>query len=187
MIVGVGLGQIAGGGGGEAGERVLDHLVVVEGVHDGLAGLDVVPRSLLGVEEHEAGAEAVDDVDLAAGGLELLDGVSGNHLHDERGAFLLSGDASGGVDQDVVVQLLVLGGMIAVVLGVGNHVDGGVGDGLIHPGAGADGLGGHVLLGGRSGDDADDRQTLLQQGEVGNGGLDGNGGVVLLLDGGDGG
>ena len=77
--------------------------------------------------------------------------------------------------------------MIAVVLGVGNHVDGGVGDGLIHPGAGADGLGGHVLLGGRSGDDADDRQTLLQQGEVGNGGLDGNGGVVLLLDGGDGG
>lgn len=134
MIVGKALGQVAAGGGSKAGEGVADHLLGVERIHNGLTDLDVVPRRLGDVEHDEAGAEALNVVNLAASALELIDGVSGNELHDERGAFLLSSDASGGVGQDAVLDLLVLGSILTVVLGVGNQGDLGVGDGIVHPG-----------------------------------------------------
>ena len=140
MIVGEALGQVAAGSGGKAGEGVGDHLLGVERVHDGLTDLDVVPRLLGDVKHDEAGAEALDVVDLAASALELVDGVSGDELHNERGALLLSGNASGGVGQDAVLDLLILGSILTVVLGVGNQGDLGIGDRVVHPGAGTDRL-----------------------------------------------
>ena len=86
MIVGEALGQVAAGSGGKAGEGVADHLLGVERIHDSLTDLDVVPRLLGDVEHDEAGAETLNVIDLAAGALELVDGVSGNELHNERGA-----------------------------------------------------------------------------------------------------
>ena len=183
MIVREALGQVAAGSGGEAGEGVADHLLGVERVHNGLTDLDVVPRLLGNVEHNEAGAEALNVVDLAASALELVDGVSGDELHDERGAFLLSGDASGGVGQDAVLDLLVLGSILTVVLGVGNQGDLGIGDRVVHPRAGADRLLGAILLGLGGRGNADDGQTILEQGEVGDLGLDRHGAGVLGLDG----
>ncbi len=126
---------------------LLHHLLGVERVHDGLTDLDVVPRLLGDVEHDEAGAETLDVIDLAAGALELVDGVSGDELHNERGALLLSGNASGGVGQDAVLDFLILGSILTVVLGVGNQGDLGIGDRVVHPGAGTDRLLGAILLG----------------------------------------
>ena len=183
MIVGEALGQVAAGSGGKAGEGVADHLLGVERIHDSLADLDVVPRLLGDVEHDEAGAETLNVIDLAAGALELVDGVSGNELHNERGALLLSGNASGGVGQDAVLDLLILGSILTVVLGVGNQGDLGIGDRVVHPGAGADRLLGAILLGLGGRGNADDGQTILEQGEVGDLGLDRHGAGVLGLDG----
>ena len=183
MIVGEALGQVAAGSGGKAGEGVGDHLLGVERVHDGLTDLDVVPRLLGDVEHDEAGAETLNVIDLAAGALELVDGISGNELHNERGALLLSGNASGGVGQDAVLDLLILGSILTVVLGVGNQGDLGIGDRVVHPGAGADRLLGAILLGLGGRGNADDGQTILEQGEVGNLSLDRHGAGVLSLDG----
>ena len=83
------------------------------------------------------------------------------------------------------MELLVLGGQRAVVVGVRNEVDRGVGDGLVHPGAGADRGLGQVLVGEARREDAHGGEALLEQGEVRVVGLDGDGGVVGGLNGGD--
>ena len=183
MIIGEALGQVAAGSGGKAGEGVGDHLLGVERVHDGLTDLDVVPRLLGDVEHDEAGTETLNVIDLAASALELVDGVSGDELHNERGALLLSGNASGGVGQDAVLDLLILGSILTVVLGVGNQGDLGIGDRVVHPGAGADRLLGAILLGLGGRGNADDGKTILEQREVGDLGLDRHGAGVLSLDG----
>ena len=183
MIIGEALGQVAAGSGGKTGEGVADHLLGVERIHDSLTDLDVVPRLLGDVEHDEAGAETLNVIDLAAGALELVDGVSGNELHNERGALLLSGNASGGVGQDAVLDLLILGSILTVVLGVGNQGDLGIGDRVVHPGAGADRLLGAILLGLGGRGNADDGKTILEQREVGDLGLDRHGAGVLSLDG----
>ena len=183
MIVGEALGQVAAGSGGKAGEGVADHLLGVERIHDSLTDLDVVPRLLGDVEHDEAGAETLDVVDLAASALELVDGVSGDELHNERGALLLSGNASGGVGQDAVLNLLILGSILTVVLGVGNQGDLGIGDRVVHPGAGADRLLGAILLGLGGRGNADDGKTILEQREVGDLGLDRYSAGILGLDG----
>ncbi len=111
MIVGEALGQVAAGSGGKAGEGVADHLLGVERIHDSLTDLDVVPRLLGDVEHDEAGAETLNVIDLAAGALELVDGVSGNDSITSV-VLLLSGNASGGVGQDAVLDLLILGSVL---------------------------------------------------------------------------
>ena len=81
------------------------------------------------------------------------------------------------------MQAGVLGREGAVVVGVGDEVDGVVRDGVVHPGAGADGLLGELVVRGARGEDADERQALLEEREVGDGGLHGDGGVVGGLEG----
>ena len=133
VVVGEGLGQVAAGGRGEAGKGVADDLVVVDGIHDSLAQLDVIPLLLGDVEHDEAGAEALDVVDLAARALECVDGVGRDELHDLGGALLLLGEAGGAVGHDVEVELLVLGLELSVVVGVGDEVERLVGHGVVHP------------------------------------------------------
>ena len=82
----------------------------------------------------------------------------------------------------VTRAVVVLGRELAVVVGVGGQGGVGVGDLGVHPGARTHGLGLGVVGGEGGRHDLDDGPALLQEREVGDAHLDGDGLVVLLLD-----
>lgn len=128
MIVGEALGQVAAGSGGKAGEGVGDHLLGVERVHDGLTDLDVVPRLLGDVEHDEAGAEAwtLSILQPALSSWSTASAVTSSITSVEPSCWAVT--RAGGVGQDAVLDLLILGSILTIVLGVGNQGDLGIGD-----------------------------------------------------------
>ena len=172
LVAGHHLGQDGGRRGGGAGVHDLDVLVLVEGVVQGLAHLDVGERLVVGVERdvaHRRGLEG-DHVDVAGGahGGNLV----GGHRVDGRGlARLEGGDAGAGLGDHAEVDAIDRGGLAPVVLVAKDAHVVALGVLLQDVGAGARGLLGVVPAGVGEGGGADEVELRhgVHEGRVGRG------------------
>ena len=181
MIVSKGRRKVAGSNLSLTRECVCKHLVCIKCIEACLANLNVVPRSLAKVEHCKADTKALNSVNGAACALELIYSVCRNHFHSKSGSILLSGQTSGWILKDVIVELLVLSRSCAVVVFVRNKVKSVVRDGLKLPWTRTNWLLLHLILGAACWNNANNGQTLLEEGEVSNSGLNGDSLVILLL------
>ena len=181
VIVSKGRRKVAGSNLSLTRECVCKHLVCIKCIEACLANLNVVPRSLAKVEHCKADTKALNSVNGAACALELIYSVCRNHFHSKSGSILLSGQTSGWILKDVIVELLVLSRSCAVVVFVRNKVKSIVRDGLKLPWTRTNWLLLHLILGAACWNNANNGQTLLEEGEVSNSGLNGDSLVILLL------
>lgn len=187
LVVGrVVLRQVGGQRLSVAAQLVLDQLVVIDGVMEGLTDALVVEGLLLAVEHQEADAVAVDAVDGDACADQLVDVGERDVLAGDGGTLLQGGHASGVVNAHEPLHGVGGSRLRAVVLGVGDEVQlaailaVALAEG---PCTGAGRRGGHGLLGDLgSWEDAAQGQALFEllvavDERVGQ--REGHGGVVL--------
>ena len=159
------LGHEAGDHVGLAGQLVLDHALGVDRIEHGLTHALVVERLLLGVEHDERLIEAIHRLDVGAGGLQGVERLGGDVLHDVALAVLHGGDAGGVIHIHVPHHVGDLRGEFAVVIFVLVELHLLIGDLDVLPRTGADRhlLEVRVALTGRN--DVYQRHALLEQGE----------------------
>ena len=181
VIVSKGRRKVAGGNLSLTRECVCKHLVCIKCIEACLANLNVVPRSLAKVEHCKTDTKTLNSVNSAACALELVYSICRNHFHSKGGSVLLSGQTSSWILKDVIVELIVLSRSCTVVVFVRNKVKSVVRDGLKLPWTRTNWLLLHLILRAACWNNANNGQTLLEEGEVSNSGLNGDSLVILLL------
>ena len=181
MIISKGRRKVAGSNLCLTRECIGEHLVCIKCVEACLTNLNIIPRSLAKIKHCKANAKSLNSINGAACALELVYRVCRNHFHSKGGSVLLSSQTSGWIFKDIIVELLILSRSCAVVVFVRNKVKSVVRDGLKLPWTRTNWLLLHLILRATCWNNANNGQTLFEEGEVSNSGLNGDGLVILLL------